>query len=154
MTSALAVAHAFLDIADSEGKSLTNMQLQKLVFFAHGIHLAAFNGVPLIEDPIKAWDFGPVIPPLYEKLRKFGRGVVTPGFAIGTHETINPDGPEMQAIKAVWKAYKDYNAWQLSDISHREGSPWFKVWNELGRYRNIPNDMIHEYYAGRIVRKD
>lgn len=129
MTSAIAVAQAFLDLAQKEGRSLSNMQLQKLVFFAHGIHLAAYNGEPLIDDEIRAWDFGPVIPSLYERLRKYGRGEVSAIISPEDRDTIDPSSSEGQAIRSVWKAYKGYSAWELSNITHRPGSPWSKVWS-------------------------
>jgi uncharacterized phage-associated protein len=152
MTSAIAVAQAFLDLAAHEGRSLTNMKLQKLVFFAHGVHLAAYDGSPLIEDPIRAWDFGPVIPPLYEKLRRFGKGTVDPTIA-PAERTLDPDGSEFQAIRSVWEAYKAYDAWSLSRITHQPGSPWSKIW-EACKYDDIPNEVIREYYQGRVKRKN
>lgn len=151
MTSAIAVAQAFLDLAAHENRNLTNMQLQKLVFFAHGVHLAAY-GSPLIEEPVRAWDFGPVIPDLYEKLRKYGKGFVQSPLAPEAR-TLDPDGSEFQAIRSVWEAYKSFDAWALSKISHLPGSPWSKVW-EKNRYADIPNQLIRDYYQGRVKRKD
>jgi len=154
MTSAIAVAQAFLDLAASEGQKLTNMQLQKLVFFSHGIHLAAF-GDPLIVDPVKAWDFGPVIPPLYEKLRRFGRGDVDVNLAPELRESLDPSGREYQAIRGVWKAYGKHSGWALSNISHLPGSPWDVVWNkQSSRYSDVPNDLIRDYYLSRVKHKD
>ncbi|NWE46989.1 Panacea domain-containing protein [Pseudomonas gingeri] len=150
MTSAIAVAQAFLDLAAKERRSLTNMQLQKLVFFSHGIHLAAF-GDSLIEEPVKAWDFGPVIPALYEKLRRFGRGDVSRDLAPETRGTLDPSGKEFQAIRAVWKAYGNRDGWSLSEISHQEGSPWDAIWNKHRmHYCDIPNDLIRSYYSDRV----
>jgi len=152
MTSAIAVAQAFLDLAKKEGRSLSHMQLQKLVFFAHGIHLAAYDGEPLIDDEIRAWDFGPVIPSLYERLRKFGRDDVSPIISPEDRDTIDPSSNEMQAIRSVWKAYKGYSAWELSNITHRPGSPWSKVWSR-SKYADIPDRIIRDYYEGRVTHK-
>lgn len=151
MTTALAVAQAFLDLAEREGKTLTNMKLQKLVFLAHGVHLAAYDK-PLIEEPIRAWDFGPVIPPLYEKLRRFGRGDVNPDIA-PMERTLDPEGSEFQAIRSVWEAYKPFDAWSLSKITHLPGSPWSQVWSRC-KYDDIPNGVIRDYYRGRVKRKN
>lgn len=147
MTSALAVAQAFLDLAANEGRRLTNMQLQKLVFFAHGIHLAAFDK-PLIHEQIRAWDFGPVIPPLYDRLRQFGRGVVDVTIEPELRR-LDPNGTEFQAIGAVWKAYKDYDGWELSRITHRPKTPWSIVWGKR-QYDDIPNELIRNYYIDRV----
>ncbi|MBV4514936.1 Panacea domain-containing protein [Pseudomonas kurunegalensis] len=152
MTSAIAVAQAFLDLAKKERRSLTHMQLQKLVFFAHGIHLAAYDGEPLIDDDIRAWDFGPVIPSLYERLRKFGRGEVDPVISARDRDRLDPGSSEMQAIRSVWEAYKDYSAWELSSITHRPGSPWSKVWDR-SKYGDIPDRIIRDYYEGRVTHK-
>ena len=154
MTSAIAVAQTFLDLAKKDGKSLSNMQLQKLVFFAHGVYLAAFD-VPLIYEDIKAWSFGPVIPELYEELRKFGRYPVDTELAPHTRTDVLKNGAEILAINAVWKAYKQHSAGQLSKISHLPGTPWDQVWNKNDdRYQTIPAQLIKEYYKNRINRND
>jgi uncharacterized phage-associated protein len=148
---AVAVAQAFLDLAAAEGISLTNMHLQKLVYFAHGVYLAAFDGSPLIADEVKAWDFGPVIPPLYERLRAYGRGVVPTNLAPETRGSILPDRPEGQAILSTWYSYKRHSGWDLSVISHAPGSPWDVVWNQQqNRYGVIPDAVTRYYYANRV----
>lgn len=149
MATATAVAQAFLDLAYREGLQLTNMQLQKLVFFAHGAHLAAY-GQPLINEPIKAWDFGPVIPSLYEKLRGYGAMAVP--HLIDQWERIHPNSSDFQAVRSAWKAYGHLDAWTLSDITHQPGSPWEQVWNNGGRYSDIPDYVIQQYYLNRINR--
>lgn len=144
--SSLAVANALLKIANNEGKQLSNMQLQKLVFFAHGYNLA-FLETPLTLDVAKAWTFGPVYPVLYECLRQYGRDtVVAP---ISTLDEIPEQSQEMQVIRSVWNAYKDYSAFQLSSVSHNSGSPWDRIW-KINKFGEIPNQIIKEYYKGLI----
>lgn len=147
MPSSLEVAQKFLELAWDEHRELTNMQLQKLVFFAHGIHLGAF-GQPLIDEPVRAWDFGPVIPVLYEELRRYGRGNVTEDL-INRDPGFDDEGTEMDAIRTTWETYRNSSAWTLSQISHLEGSPWEQVWNER-RYALIPNDIIEDYYRRHL----
>lgn len=69
--SSLAIANEFLIRAHKQGISLNQMQLQKLVYIAHGANLA-INGEPLIEDGIEAWDYGTVIRRLRDALKKHG----------------------------------------------------------------------------------
>ena len=152
MANSLAVAQAFLDLAKAEGKQLTNMHLQKLVFFAHGVHLAAFDGEPLIADEVKAWDFGPVIPPLYNRLSMFGKQAIPPNVLYCGGDSLSPNANK--AIKTVWEAYKSYSGWQLSMISHNKESPWDTVWNEQGeRYGVIPDELIQAYYEKRVKKR-
>jgi len=148
MPSSLAVAQAFLDLADREGMRLTNMQLQKLVFFAHGTHLAAYNA-PLIDSAVRAWDFGPVIPPLYDRLREYGSGYVDR--ELGVYRELGRDSSGLQAVRSVWDAYRHHNAWSLSSISHQRGSPWDEVWNNGGQYCEIPDELTRRYYSTRIT---
>lgn len=139
--SSLAVANKFLNLAHQEGLQLTNMQLQKLVFFAHGYHMA-IEGDPLYSDETKAWPFGPVIPNLYKHLQKYGRSSVTA--QLPTSETLDDD--QISVIDAVWDAYKEYDAWRLSDISHRKGSPWEQTWSK-NNFGHIDSEIIRRYYC-------
>jgi uncharacterized phage-associated protein len=93
--SPIAVANAFLKVADDHNRPLANMQLQKLVYFAHGWHLA-LKGEALIDTPLLAWNFGPVIPPLYNSLKKFGAGPVS-----------GPIVKNAEASKSSEKIFKD-----------------------------------------------
>ena len=155
---ALTVAKTFLDLAKKEGIELTNLQLQKLVFFAHGISLGALNE-PLIEDDVKAWPYGPVIPRLYNRLKHYRNDYVN----IDTmqHKENDPDpnervhGDDMRAVLAAWNAYKNKTGAQLSTLSHQKNTPWDIVWNQEGRkFEEIPESIIRDYYKARIVRRD
>ena len=70
------VANEFISYADHLRQPLTNMQLQKLVYIAHGFYLA-WRDEPLVSEEVKAWQWGPVIIPLYEALKQYGAGVVS-----------------------------------------------------------------------------
>jgi uncharacterized phage-associated protein len=51
--NATEVANYLLSLARKEGKELTNMQLQKLVYFAHGAMLGVTDK-PLIKEEVSA----------------------------------------------------------------------------------------------------
>ena len=42
--------------------------MQKILYFAQGIHLAEF-GSPLFTNKIYAWEYGPVIKEVYHKFK-------------------------------------------------------------------------------------
>src|SRR5271154_4906780 len=65
------IATEFIQLANADGKKLTPMQLQKLVYFAYGWYLA-ITGERLIDERVEAWQWGPVIPSLYSAFREYG----------------------------------------------------------------------------------
>lgn len=141
--SSLAVANAFLDLARQGGQPLTNMQLQKLVYIAHGYSLALLER-PLFFHNVHAWQWGPVIPKLYKPLRKYGAEEVTEAIPT-TDEAVPADSEEMDVIRAVWETYGHFTGSKLSGMTHREGSPWSKTWT-AEPYEIISNESIGEYY--------
>ena len=80
--SAQQVADYFLASADEE-ELVTNMKLQKLLYYAQGFHLAV-HGEPLFHDPIVAWSHGPVVPEVYHRFKHNGSSGISmeqaPGF--------------------------------------------------------------------------
>ena len=56
------IADYFLFKAEQQGQErLSHMKLQKLLYYAHGLHLAVGRG-PLFPEIIEAWTYGPVVP--------------------------------------------------------------------------------------------
>jgi len=53
------IANFMLDEADRVGVGITNLALQKLLYFAHGIFLNETKG-PLVSGYFEAWQYGPV----------------------------------------------------------------------------------------------
>ncbi len=141
--TAKTVANAFLDLAKRNGRQLTNMQLQKLVYIAHGYSLAVL-GKPLFSDEVQAWEYGPVVPILYKPLRKYGAGFVTEP-VLTADSPVRQDSEEMSIIQSVWNAYGKYSGPQLSAITHAEGTPWNEIW-EHNKHAVIPNDLIEQHY--------
>ena len=54
MASAKDVAAFFVNYGEKSGELMTNLRVNKLLFFAQGIHLAR-KGVPLFPEEIEAW---------------------------------------------------------------------------------------------------
>ena len=147
-TNARAVANEFIRLAEAEGKSLTPLQLIKLVYVAHGWMLALYQR-PLITDRIEAWKYGPVIPDLYQSLKSYGAGNVT--------ETIREplrsaalDDQERDLIRQVYQRYGKKTGVQLSELTHRPGTPWHRTWEPDSMGLGISNDLIAEHYR-RLV---
>lgn len=145
--SAQAVANAFIRMAKEEGRSLTNMQVQKHVFLAQGFCLGLLSR-PLYYNDTHAWQWGPVVPRLYKALQQYGSGVV--GAEIAAEDELPTDSEEYRVVQGVWKAYKGYTGPQLSELTHRPGTPWSKAW-ETQKFSVIPQECIQSYYEELVA---
>ncbi len=151
MHSARSIANSILNIAHKAGKQLTNMQLQKLVYFAHGWHLA-LTGKPLLTDAVKAWNFGPVIPPLYNSLKKYGNGIVTEPIKRkdqDTDEVLIIQEPESdyvkQLLQRVWEIYGNMTGAQMSYLTHQPDTPWEFTWKKE-KFSVISDKLIQDHF--------
>ena len=72
MLDPLQVAQYFIIRAYQDGREadMTNMKVQKLLYYTQCLHLALFDE-PLITDEIQAWRYGPVCPPAYGYYSEF-----------------------------------------------------------------------------------
>lgn len=138
-----AVANWFIRRAKQDRRALSNMQLQKLVYFAHGWTMALHRH-PLIKDEVQAWEFGPVIPPLYRALARFGADPVTESLEIHAEDF---QAFEEEVLEQVYQGYGSYPASTLSALTHQRGSPWEKTFEPGARGKPISNDMIADYFS-------
>jgi len=146
-TSAKVIANAFIKRSHEEGKPLSNMQLQKLVYIANGFCLALLNK-PLYYEETYAWTYGPLIKPLYSSLMSYGSSQVTSPIPTNIYED-KIDSNEEKIIDYVWSKYGDMTAYKLSDLTHQAGTPWEITWKN-NDYGVIDNDLIAAYYKDLI----
>lgn len=159
--SAKAVANAVLQIAETSGASLSPLKLQKLVYIAHGWHLA-IKDAPLVNDEFaEAWQYGPVFPSLYHEFKKFGKGSIKDR---ATDFSVS-DGPEFDVevvepeidrsddftwslLNRIWETYGKHNGLTLSDLTHQSGTPWQITWSKSDGRKNadIKNEIIQSHY--------
>ena len=55
-----AVANFVLDFCDQHQRGITNLSLQKIVYFCHVWSLIEFDR-PLVKQRFEAWQYGPVL---------------------------------------------------------------------------------------------
>jgi len=155
------VANEFLELAKRDGRQLTPMQLQKLVYFAYGWYLA-ITGERLLNERIQAWQWGPVVPSLYGALKIYGSGPITEptvepffeetkmGFRVNRISSDDPQKDDFarRVVAKVWETYGRFNGIQLSSITHAPNSPWSAYYDKDVRGTDIPDEAIAEYFKG------
>ncbi|MDQ6989923.1 MAG: DUF4065 domain-containing protein [Mariprofundaceae bacterium] len=154
--SVKAVANLLINIARERNVTIDQMKLQKLVYISHGWNLAIAN-TPLISDEIQAWQYGPVIPVLYDEFKNCGRDPITDhATEININEetlevTLTPpfipdsDSHTVALANKVWDIYGELTGSQLSNLTHMENTPWSSVYGDSPR-SNIPNALIQEHF--------
>lgn len=149
-----AVANFFIKKAWASSKVITSLKVLKLTYIAHGWTLG-FTSEPLINQPVVAWKYGPVIPILYHQFKQYGDQPITElAQDIGPPYKAKYSPSETALIIGVWINYGRMDGPKLSRLTHQKGTPWDQVWNdEDGSNRDnaiIDNETIEKYYKALI----
>jgi uncharacterized phage-associated protein len=138
------VANYFLALADEDaGDLISNLKLQKLVYYAQGFHLALFDE-PLFDERIEAWTHGPVIPELYHSYKHYGSG------AIPSPEEVNFDIYTLEIkelLDEVYNVFGQFSAWKLRNMTHVE-PPWKDVEGFAGE---ISHESMREHFKTQLT---
>ncbi len=150
MYPASLIADVFVRLGIQEGQPLTQMKVQKMVFFAQGYHLAKY-GKPLVQENIKAWKFGPVIPRIYDDYVMYGsNNIVDTGLSkyrdSSDQNILKLDEHAREAIEYTWEATKDVSAIALSNWTHQPGSPWSQYYDAVNWGKTIKSESIQHYF--------
>lgn len=151
-----AIANCVLDLADAEGIKLSNLSLQKVMFFCHAWHLVD-TGKPLVKTEFEAWQHGPVLQYIYRQFKEFERHPISTratamNATTGKSEVVVYDfnSATIERLREVVKFYGRLEPWDLVDLSHAKGGPWDRVWNHSGRINpgmKIPHTAVQEFYS-------
>ncbi len=140
MCTAVNVANYFLRCPEYQDPSdaISNMKLQKLLYFAQG-HALAVLGKSLFAEEFEAWEHGPVLPSIYKKYKKYGAEKITPPTSLNLK---NFTAEEKNLLDQVWQVYGGYSAWGLRNLSHNT-PPWK---NHKDDRSVIPQEEMKAYF--------
>jgi uncharacterized phage-associated protein len=110
------------------GEPMTQLSLQKMLYFSQGWHLA-IREEPLFFEEIRAWRHGPVVREIYNRFRHFGDRPIGKSAMLIQPEAILSNATR-SLIDEVWDKYSQYSAHQLVGITHRDG-PWKDMRGDL-----------------------
>jgi uncharacterized phage-associated protein len=151
------VVNFFLDLAKARGLVLTQIPLQKILYFAHAWFLAR-RGQPLVDEEFEAWEYGPVVRSVHEQFKRFGDAPILKkatrlNFANGNYEEVayRFDLETADALERIFDFYSRYEPFALVAMTHEPGGPWEKVYQSGAKSARvgmrIPNDLICEHFA-------
>lgn len=135
-------AEYFLWLACQEESDLiSNLKLQKLLYYAQGYCLARL-GRPLFDAQIVAWDHGPVVQDIYHEYKRYGNEALPcPGHLASKRY----DDQERSIMQEVYNIYGQFSAWKLRNMAHEE-----PLWQNTKIGDVIPIGRLREYFLTRI----
>lgn len=128
------------------GDVITNLKLQKLLYYIQGYHLAVF-GTPLFEEEIEAWMYGPVIPDVYNYYKSFGANDLP--YEDGDLAYPLLSNEEEELFQEVCEEYGKYSAYTLMHMTHEE-SPW-KDTPKRGPGSVISKDAMQSFFRTQLA---
>lgn len=146
MYSASDIANWFLrhneEKVSSGADGISNLKLQKLLYYAQGASLA-LNGHPLFKEDIYAWKHGPVVPEVYYKFNKYGSNSIPVSECSNIVDIASGD---IDLLEQVYDIFGQFSAWKLRDLTHRE-TPW----KTTRQSEVIDSEKIKQYFLEHYI---
>jgi uncharacterized phage-associated protein len=95
-----------------------NLKLQKLLYYSQAVHLVLNDKAPLFPEPIEAWDYGPVVPPVYRGYKHYGFDILPP-----VDEAVDLELRELRAVDMALACFGEMSGPALINQTHGE-PPW------------------------------
>lgn len=149
MAKASEVAKYILYTAYKFGDSITNLKLQKLLYYIQVDYLVKHNGMPLFAENIEAWQYGPVVREVYNLYKCFGRNPINDE---GLSEQFELSTEEKKSIEDSLEKYMSYSAYELVSNIHQE-QPWIDSYEE-GKDNIIPNESMYNFYKSLVLKRE
>lgn len=154
---AIQVAKYILSLVNEDcGETISNLKLQKILYYLQGYFLAYFDK-PLFKDKIVAWAYGPVVPNVYNKYKKYSND------SLPIHEITreeynmfinNFNKNELELMQQVFETYIDYSAYNLVEMTHSE-TPWNSALVDgKATGKEIDDNIIKSFFKSKISKND
>jgi uncharacterized phage-associated protein len=147
MAKAVEVARflAYLAANDVEPDYLTNLRLQKLLYYVQAWSLVMRNR-PMFEERIEAWVHGPVVREAYYHFKNGDAPILAEDIG---EPNFDLDDDDREFIGRVWGSYKGYSALRLREMTHEE-DPWINARKGYGPADRceveITQQALREYF--------
>lgn len=139
------VAECLISLSHAKRNPVSNLKLQKLLYYSQAWHLALYKH-PLFDEEVEAWVHGPVVPEVFRRFRDC-RWNPIPSSGEGL------DAPFMPHLEEVWKVYGELRAFDLERLTHSE-DPWKMARTglppDVSSHRVISKPSMQEYYSSRL----
>ncbi len=128
-----------IDEMGNGGEYITNLKLQKLLYYAQGVHLA-LRGEPLFDDAIVKWNYGPVVLSVYHAYKQYSNN------SIDQAQAVHIDPETESILEDVYREFGQFTAYRLMQMTHNE-----VPWQNAEHNARISNDAIKQYFEQHYV---
>jgi uncharacterized phage-associated protein len=143
MAKALDVAKYILCLSEPEqGDLISNLKLQKLMYYSQGTHLALYDKL-LFEEGIEAWTHGPVVASIYHEFKHFSNAPIESPESFDLN-CLTQD--EKDSIEEAYEEFGQYSAWKLRNMTHDE-----PPWKDTPSGSIISIDSMRKYFKSLLV---
>lgn len=151
VTTAWKVADFFVWFCHDHEDFISNLELQKYLYYAQGWYLALYDR-PLFNEPLQAWVHGPAHAATYGRFKHNGWQPI--GDAI--------DEPRLprrvrEHLVEVYSAYGKFSGWDLERMTHAE-DPWREARGNLPEDEScqavISRESMRRYFSGRLKTQE
>lgn len=138
------LSHNRVAMDEESAEYITNLKLQKLLYYAQGCFLA-ITGNPLFDDPILAWQHGPVVRSVYDEYKHNG----SEGIKFEDDFDVNQfTKQENSILTQVYDEFGQFSAWKLRNMTHNEAP-----WKETLQNHEIKQDKIKSFFEREYVEQ-
>ena len=139
------VAERIVSLSHEKDNPVSNLKLQKLLYYSQAWHLALFR-IPLFEEDIEAWVHGPVVPEIFRRYRECKWSPIP-------NNVTNGDYQFRPHLEEVWRVYGKFAAFDLERLTHSE-EPWknarMGLAPDASSHNIISKSSMRDYYAARL----
>lgn len=164
MYEARKICNFLITRANPEALRLTNLRLNKLLFFIQG-HALVSRSSGLVRNHFEAWQYGPVVRTVYDAFKSFGERTITEparylDYATGREATIPFDdikSDDAEFIRRICESYAQFSTARLVAVSHHAGGAWETVFSACEKDKRlsprISDELIRREFSNEIVGK-
>lgn len=129
------VSDYIINSANRTGQLITNLKLQKLLYYAQGYYLAVNNKI-LFSDNIEAWVHGPVVADVYQQYKHFRWAPISTDVGKPLFSKKIKD-----FLDIIIETFLPMDSYKLELMTHQE-SPW----------KNARGDLAPSAICRRIIK--
>ena len=139
------VANFIIERGNSTDRPISNLHLQKILYFLQAAFLVEFSGSPLMSGNFSKWSYGPVMAEVYNMYRENGSSSIkelAPNISFKNFDLII-DAPKKIKIDTFDKKALDFlestsdilintNPWELVNLTHAQ-----EIWSKFEQKINM-----------------